>query len=123
MGWKLVGRSLVHPERHFFATMCVPESKFPETPGYVTEYVKPTTYKPTYAPTEYVKPTYKPTYAPTEYIVVAGGFQDFSVCNSVEYFSTDIGSYNSYEKPQWRELAPMNIRRFDFGLSMYGTKL
>jgi len=363
--WKLVGRSLVHPERHFFATMCVPESKFPEAPGYVTEYVKPTTFKPTYAPTEYVKPTYKPTYAPTEYvkptykptyapteyvkptykptyapteyvepttttmehveeepyatlliggcdhdvgvkdtelyspnidssnvpptpltsctksagayyngslilcgggtddagtpcyqyeigprgsyepnewesfcplnvhrcrftmtvvescnalvvvggfksgadievyrdgkwcdgpeidevhglihhgsvsygesevmivggfcggkptatvlsvninnnavhklpsllapryahscakaswggaehIVVAGGFQDFSVCNSVEYFSTDFGSYNSYEKPQWRELAPMNIRRFDFGLSMYGTKL
>merc|ERR1711915_249598 len=66
--WKLLGRSLVNPERHFFATMCVPESKFPETPGYVTEYVKPTTYKPTYAPTEYVKPTYKPTYAPTEYV-------------------------------------------------------
>merc|ERR1711915_374430 len=55
-------------------------------------------------------------------IVVAGGFKTFSVCNTVEYISTtSLDGYLSLQK--WQTLAPMNIKRYDFGLSMYGTYL
>merc|ERR1712180_8231 len=53
-------------------------------------------------------------------IIVAGGFEDFTVCNTVEYYSF---SSNSYVESKWKNLASMNIRRYDFGLTMYGNKI
>merc|ERR1711962_3387 len=55
-----------------------------------------------------------------DYVVVAGGFQDYSVSNTVEFIPTKM---NGYSAPAWKTLPPMNIRRFDFGLGMYGKKL
>jgi len=63
----------------------------------------------------------KANFAGEEYIVVAGGFETYSVCNSVEYISACEG--NDGKKHIWNSLAPMNIRRYDFGLSMYGNQL
>merc|ERR1711962_1673323 len=55
-----------------------------------------------------------------DYVVVAGGFQDFSVSNTVEFIPTKMDSYSA---PAWKTLPPMNIRRFNFGLGIYGKKL
>merc|ERR1719175_362566 len=55
-----------------------------------------------------------------DYIVTAGGFQEYSVSNTVEYIKV---SSSAYGKPTWQMLAPMNIKRFNFGLAMYGRKL
>jgi len=55
-----------------------------------------------------------------DYVVVAGGFQDFSVSNTVEFLSTKMDGYSA---PVWKTLPPMNIKRFDFGLGIYGKKL
>merc|ERR1719289_111974 len=55
-----------------------------------------------------------------DYVVVAGGFQDFSVSNTVEFIPTKIDGYSA---PAWKTLPPMNIRRFNFGLGIYGKKL
>jgi len=56
-----------------------------------------------------------------EYIVAAGGFEAYSVSNTVEYISTcDSDEAN---KPTWKSLSAMQIRRYDFQLSIYGTQL
>merc|ERR1712168_1360651 len=55
-----------------------------------------------------------------DYVVVAGGFQGFSVSNTVEYIST---KKTGYSEPDWKMLEPMNIKRFDFGLGIYGNQL
>merc|ERR1712180_84869 len=55
-----------------------------------------------------------------DYVVVAGGFQDYSVSNTVEFIPTKMHGYSA---PAWKTLPPMNIRRFDFGLGIYGKKL
>merc|ERR1712180_394838 len=55
-----------------------------------------------------------------DYVVVAGGFQDYSVSNTVEFIPTKMDSYSA---PAWKTLPPMNIRRFNFGLGIYGKKL
>merc|ERR1711962_994951 len=55
-----------------------------------------------------------------DYVVVAGGFQDYSVSNTVEFIPTKMDGYSA---PAWKTLPPMNIRRFDFGLGIYGKKL
>merc|ERR1712180_51568 len=63
----------------------------------------------------------KATWDGEEFIVVAGGFETYSVCSSVEYISACVG--NNGEENVWATLSPMNIRRYDFGLTMYGTLL
>lgn len=40
---------------------------------------------------------------------VPGGFEKYSVTNTVEYLSTC--SDTEYEEQKWKYLAPMNIRR------------
>merc|ERR1712212_300731 len=55
-----------------------------------------------------------------DYIIVAGGFEDYCVTNKVEFIQ--ISNYG-YSKPTWQMLAPMNVKRFDFGLAMYGSQL
>jgi len=57
-----------------------------------------------------------------KYIVVAGGFETYHVCNTVEYISaceTDSGYYEY----RWQTMAPMNIRRYNFALTIFGTQL
>jgi len=63
----------------------------------------------------------KATWDGEEFIVVAGGFETFSVCNSVEYIPVCNGKHEKGNV--WTTLSPMNVRRYDFGLSMYGTLL
>merc|ERR1711962_1480220 len=55
-----------------------------------------------------------------DYIIVAGGFEDYCVTNKVEFIQI---SNHGYSKPTWQMLAPMNVKRFDFGLAMYGSQL
>merc|ERR1719193_1772569 len=55
-----------------------------------------------------------------DYVVVAGGFQDYSVSNTVEFIPTKMDGYSA---PVWKTLPPMNIKRFNFGLGIYGKKL
>merc|ERR1719447_1823654 len=55
-----------------------------------------------------------------DYIIVAGGFNGYCVSNTVESIKA---SDDGYSKPTWKLLAPMNIKRFDFGLAMYGNQL
>ena len=51
-------------------------------------------------------------YVCSKYKQISGGFESFSVCNTVEYISTcDANGGDSYAKPKWEYLAPMNIRR------------
>jgi len=56
-----------------------------------------------------------------EYIVVAGGFDDYHVCNSVEFLR--VCCDGNYEEGHWTVEASMNIQRYDFGLTIYGTQL
>jgi len=63
-----------------------------------------------------------------EYVFAAGGFESYHVSNTVEYLAPcDVQSnddnYGNYEHSKWKHLAPMNIRRYDFSLSIYGTQL
>merc|ERR1719447_1502679 len=55
-----------------------------------------------------------------DYIIVAGGFDGYCVSNTVESIKA---SDDGYTKPTWKLLAPMNIKRFDFGLAMYVNQL
>merc|ERR1719447_2400868 len=55
-----------------------------------------------------------------DYVVVAGGFEDYSVSNTVEFIPTKMDGYSA---PVWKTLPPMNIKRFNFGLGIYGKKL
>jgi len=55
-----------------------------------------------------------------QYIVVAGGFESYHVTNTVEYMlACDIEDPNSV----WLQLNPMNIRRYNFGLTVFGRQL
>jgi len=51
-----------------------------------------------------------------KYIFVAGGFEDYRITNTVEYMKEDGGQ-------KWISISSMHIRRFNFGLSMYGSTL
>merc|ERR1719167_27425 len=55
-----------------------------------------------------------------DYVVVAGGFEDYSVSNTVEFIPTKMDGYSA---PVWKTLPSMNIKRFNFGLGIYGKKL
>merc|ERR1711962_664653 len=56
-----------------------------------------------------------------DYIIVAGGFEDsYTVSNKVEILSMHS---RGYVKLTWQMVASMNIKRFDFGLAMYGSQL
>merc|ERR1719193_658078 len=55
-----------------------------------------------------------------DYIIVAGGFVEYCVSNTVEYIKA---STDGYKKPTWKMLAPMNINRYDFGLALYGSQI
>merc|ERR1719295_1586173 len=57
-----------------------------------------------------------------EYIAVAGGFEGYSVSNCVEVMKLCTAD-GSIPKMQWKIIAPMNIKRHDFGLSVYGKYL
>lgn len=55
-----------------------------------------------------------------QYIVVAGGFESYHVTNTVEYMlACDIEDPSSV----WQQLNPMNIRRYNFGLAVFGRQL
>jgi len=56
-----------------------------------------------------------------ELIAVAGGFDGYHVCSSVEFLK--VCDDDGYEEPQWTVQSPMNIKRHDFGLTIYGTQL
>merc|ERR1719481_1063153 len=51
-----------------------------------------------------------------KYIFVAGGFEDYRISNTVEYLKENGGE-------KWISVASMNIRRFNFGLSVYGSQI
>jgi len=55
-----------------------------------------------------------------KYIVVAGGFEHYHVTNTVEYM---LACNIEDPKSVWLQLEPMNIRRYDFGLTVFGTQL